>query len=198
MVLDGLMHANKLENINYLSKSDLDILDSFNETDYHLVYDDVLDAFIDNLVRCPDKILVSCGDRSYTYAEGAFIVDKIVKRLVDLGVGSQDCVAFLVDRSEWYLFNSLAVLSMGAIYVPLDDKLPDERVEFMLKDTKSKVLIANDATYGRALDVGKDCIILNISDIVDEDIGSLTRLDTSYGNLACILILVEVLVFLKV
>ena len=61
------------------------------------------------------------------------------------------------------LFSILSILSIGAIYVPLDEKHPNERIEFILRDTSSKVLIVSDESLQRAQNLEKDCIILNIS-----------------------------------
>ena len=85
--------------------------------DYH---QDILDAFNDNLAKYPDNNLVSYNENAYTYAEGAFIVDKLANTLKELGIEKQDCVAFLVERSELYMFSVLGILSVGAVYVPLD------------------------------------------------------------------------------
>ena len=68
-------------------------------------------------------------------------------RLKELGIESQDNVAFLTERSELYMFSILGVLSAGAVYVPLDDAHPDERIKFILNDTQSKVVIVSDETY---------------------------------------------------
>jgi len=103
-----------------------------------------------------------------------------------LGVGSCDNVAFLVERSELYLLNVLAVMSIGAVYIPLDEVLPDERLNFMISDTDSSVVIVSDETYERAKNL-TDSVFLNISDIINGKIGKLTTLDVDYGNIACIL-----------
>ena len=134
----------------------------------------------------PDNILVSYEERSYTYGEGAFIADKIASSLKDLGVEVQDNVGFLVDRSELYMFCVLGILSCGAVYVPLDDKHPDRRIKFMLEDTDAHVIIVSDETYNRVNDL-TDSVILNISDIVNGNIGCLDCLPVVYGDLACIL-----------
>ena len=63
--------------------------------------------------------------------------DKIAKGLLELGVEAKDNIAFLVERSECYMFNTLAVLSIGCCYVPLDDALPDERLKFMMDDSNA-------------------------------------------------------------
>ena len=188
LILHQIIDVEKLEEINYVTSEDIELLDKFNQAERPLVYNDVLDAFNDNLIRCPDNNLVSCKDAVYSYAEGAFIADRIAKCLVDCGVGPGDCVGFLTERSEHYMFSVLGILSMGGVYVPLDDKYPDERIGYMLRDVGSKVIIVSDETYGRAKELAGDNLsLLNISDILKEDVGSLSSLPVVYGDLACIL-----------
>ena len=187
LILSQILKVDELSDINYTTSADLEFLDTYNQNDYPLKYDDILDAFNENLMKYPDNKLVLYNDSVYSYSESAFIADKISKKLADLGVESQDNVAFLVNRSELYLFNILAILSMGAVYVPLDTNLPDERIEFILEDTDSKVLIVSDETYEYAKNMDNNHVLLNVSDIVREETGTLSQLPVSYGDLACIL-----------
>ena len=187
LILHEMIEVDELGDINYTSDSDLELFNSYNQTEHPLSYDDILDAFNDNLLKHPEKRLVSYNDVSYSYGEGAFIADAIGRKLVDLGVRVQDCVSFLVPRSELYMFCVLGILSAGAVYVPLDDTHPDERIKFMLDDTDAKVIIVSDETYERAKSFANNINILNISDVVKEDVGTLSNLDISFGDLACIL-----------
>ena len=188
-ILVQLLDKETMSDIDYISNDDVELLDSFNDTGHDLDYADVLDAFNDNLSKYPGNTLVSCGDCSYTYAEGAFIADKIASCLRGLGVVEQDKVAFLVERSELYMFCVLGILSCGGVYVPLDDKLPDERIRFILEDTDCGVVIVSDETYDHAVGLVDDnnLVLLNISDIVNGEIGCLSNLSVRYGDLACIL-----------
>ena len=111
----------------------------------------------------------------------------IAKSLMDLGIKNQDYVAFLVERSELYMFTILGILSAGAIYVPLDDAHPDERIQFILEDTNPKVAIVSDETYNRVKGLSENLILLNISDILRENIGNLSNLPVVCDDLACIL-----------
>ena len=172
-ILEEMLKVEKLEEINYIDEEDIKLLNSYNETSHPLIHNDILDAFNENLAKYPDNALVSFKERSYTYAEGAFIAEKIAKHLRDLGVRSQDYVAFLVERSEMYMFSTLAILSIGAIFVPLDDGHPDDRIEYILKDTQSKVIIVSDETLQRTKELENDAIIVNISDIAKENNGQL-------------------------
>ena len=187
MILQDILSVDNLSDINYSRPSDLELLDTYNDTSHDLVNVDVLDAFNDILLRYPDNMLVSYKDCSYTYTAGAFIANKIALTLKSMGVKEQDKVAFLVERSELYIFSVLGVLSCGAVYVPLDDKHPDERIRFILDDTDAPVVIVSDETYKRAMDLTTDSVLFNISDILKEDINRLDKLPVEYGDLACVL-----------
>ena len=186
LILHDMISVDNLSEIGYSSSSDLEFFDKYNDTYYDLEYKDVLDGFNNHLKSDPDNILVSFRDLSYSYGESAFIADMLAKRLVDLGVQPQDRVAFLTERCEYYMFSVLGILSCGAVYVPLDDKLPDDRISFILEDTDSCVVIVSDETYNRVIDLC-DRIVLNISDLFKVDSGCLDCLPTVYGDLACIL-----------
>ena len=187
LVLQDMAQVSELSEIGYTSPDDFAAVDEFNRTEHGLEHEDILEAFNDNLLQYRDDMLVSMDGRSYSYGEGAFIANEISKRLIELGVESQDCVSFFVQRSEYYIFSILGIMSVGAVYVPLDDTHPDSRIQFMLEDTKSKVVIVSDETRKRAESLTDDCIILNISDILDGDVGNLSGLDIVGGDLACIL-----------
>ena len=183
-----------MEDINYVSESDLELLDSYNKTEYEFEYRDILDAFNDNLVKYENNALVGYGDRIYSHGESAFIADRISKGLADLGVSKQDYVALFVNRSEWFLLASMGVLSCGAIYVPIETTYPEERIMLMLEDTQSKVVIVSDETEQRILKIICDNNLnidaLNVSAILDEGISSLNHLDcvqVDDNDVACVL-----------
>ena len=48
-ILMHMMDVGELSELNYISNSDLDLLDSYNQKEGILYYDDVLDGFNDNL-----------------------------------------------------------------------------------------------------------------------------------------------------
>uniref|UniRef100_UPI00388D0776 D-alanine--poly(phosphoribitol) ligase subunit DltA n=1 Tax=Methanobrevibacter sp. TaxID=66852 RepID=UPI00388D0776 len=187
LILSQMIHVNDLCEINYITNDDLELLNQFNHNDHDLAYDDIMDAFNANLTKFSSNALVSYMDKSYSYAESAFISNEISESLKNSGVNVGDNVSFLVERSELYMFCVLGIMSAGAVYVPLDDNLPDERMEFILNDTESKVIITSDETYERVRDLSYDAVILNLSDILEGKIGELSYLPVDYCDLACIL-----------
>ena len=187
LILNEIMDGENLSDINYVTKSDLSILNEINQTESVLKYGDVLEAFNDNLLKHPKNSLVTYNDNVYSYDEGAFIANEISNKLKSIDVEKEDNIAFLVERSELYIFTILGILSAGAVYVPLDDTLPDERLNFMINDVGAKAVIVSDETYNRANDLTDDAVLLNISDILKGDLETLSSLPVPASTLACIL-----------
>ncbi|WP_461463983.1 AMP-binding protein, partial [Methanobrevibacter sp.] len=194
LILSKIMSVNELSEINYITDSDIELLNAYNETEYDLAYVDVLDAFNDNLNDFENKVLVSYDDNSYTHGESAFIANEISSVLFDYGVVKQDFVALFVNRSEWFLLASLGVLTCDAIYVPIDTTYPDERIIFMLEDSNSRVVIVDDDSEQRMLNIisqnNLDIDVFNVFGILDNGIsssGHLNNVEICGNDVACVL-----------
>lgn len=64
-----------------------------------------------------------------------------------------DIIGLMLDKSELMIISILAVWKSGAAYVPIDPNYPEERINFILEDTKSKILITNQQQLNRSLNV---------------------------------------------
>ncbi len=64
------------------------------------------------------------------------------------GVTSETLVAICLDRSPEMLIAILAVLKAGGAYVPIDPGYPKERIDFILTDSNTAVIITNDQHNG--------------------------------------------------
>ena len=72
------------------------------------------------------------------------ISERIANYLVKQGLGNEDVVSVLIPRCEWMAIASLGVLKAGCAYQPLDPSYPAERLNFMMKDANTKMLIADE------------------------------------------------------
>lgn len=84
------------------------------------------------------------------------IIFKTANALKESGISENDKVAIYADNSaEWMIFD-LAVLSLGAITVPIYSTNNTEQAEFILKDSEAKsVLVASQAQYDSCLEILK-------------------------------------------
>ena len=144
LILSQIVTADKLSDIDFITESDIELLDTYNQTEHIFEYGDLLDRFNDNLEVSEGSLLVGYEDSSFTHGEGAFIINELAGMLRDNGVVKQDFVGLFVERSEWFLLASMGVLSIGSIYVPIDVTYPDERIQFMLGDASAKIVLVTD------------------------------------------------------
>ncbi len=144
-VLEGFLTETNLRDIIITTASQVELLDSFNQTDNP--YDDtqtVVSLFRRQAKATPDKTAVVFKDKRFTYAELDEMSDRIASHIASKDLGLEDVVAILIARSEWMVIASLGVLKAGCAYQPLDPSYPAERLNFMMKDTASKLLIADE------------------------------------------------------
>ncbi|MFI0446668.1 amino acid adenylation domain-containing protein [Actinomadura sp. 6N118] len=89
----------------------------------------------------PEATALVCGDVELPFGELARRVNRLARRLVAAGAGPGDPVAVLVPRSADSVVALLAVLTAGAMYVPVDASSPPERVRAMMADAAPMLLI---------------------------------------------------------
>ncbi|PAF11815.1 hypothetical protein CHH61_25325, partial [Shouchella clausii] len=55
-------------------------------------------------------------------------------------------VAVYMNRGMEYIVSILAVLKAGGAYVPLDKDYPNERIQYILEDSKAKLMLTDHET----------------------------------------------------
>lgn len=85
------------------------------------------------------------AEQQLSYVELNTRANRFARHLIAQGVGSDSLVAICLERSIDMVVSILAVLKAGGAYVPLDPAYPNERLEFILADTGTRVLVTNCA-----------------------------------------------------
>ena len=103
---------------------------------------------IPDLVRqranvAPNDLAVRSGDERLSYRELDVRSDRLANYLLGIGVVRGSIVGLSLDRSLDFPVAALAVLKLGAAYLPLEPKAPVRRLEIMLKSAKVAVLVTN-------------------------------------------------------
>ncbi|HEY4059961.1 MAG TPA: amino acid adenylation domain-containing protein, partial [Kofleriaceae bacterium] len=104
----------------------------------------------EQIVRTPEAIAVVCADVRLTYRELGARVERVAGWLSARGVTRGDRVAVAVDRTADMVVAVLAVLRIGAAYVPIDPEYPAQRQAFVRSDAGA-VLELTDSTLREAL-----------------------------------------------
>ncbi|MFD0631693.1 condensation domain-containing protein [Catenulispora yoronensis] len=106
----------------------------------------VVELFAAVVRRTPSATALECGEVRVSYQELDERADALAARLTGLGVGAEDRVGVLVERSVEAVVAVLAVAKAGAAYLALDQRAPAERLRLMLAEAGAGVLIT-DATW---------------------------------------------------
>jgi amino acid adenylation domain-containing protein len=80
--------------------------------------------------------------RSLSYLELDSLVIKTCQLLQERGVNTKDIVVINKERSFEFILSVLAVLRLGATFVPIPIDLPKKRIEGILKDLEPKLIIS--------------------------------------------------------
>ncbi|MFJ2167561.1 non-ribosomal peptide synthetase [Streptomyces griseofuscus] len=102
--------------------------------------------FIEQAGKTPDAIAVHSDAGALTYGELDEQSRELAQRLVAEGAGPGVPVGVCVERSPGLLVAILAVLRAGSCYVPLDPRYPAERLEFMVRDSGTSLLLTTPAS----------------------------------------------------
>lgn len=92
----------------------------------------------------PNKTAIREGALSITYGELNRKANQFAYYLLEQGIKPRDFVGILANRSINTLIALLAILKLGAIYVPIDPRYPKQRQEIILKASDCKHLLILD------------------------------------------------------
>ncbi|MDZ7752623.1 MAG: amino acid adenylation domain-containing protein [Gammaproteobacteria bacterium] len=132
----------------------------FNATDTPTPATTLVDRFEEQAARTPDRIAVTSGDTSLTFAELDAQANRLAWRLIGYGIGPEQVVALLLERSLDRLVAILAVLKSGAAYLPIAPELPAARREFMLEDTQPAMMVTT-ADLARTVTDAQSVLVLD-------------------------------------
>jgi amino acid adenylation domain-containing protein len=101
--------------------------------------------FEEQVIRAPDAIAASLYDREISYRELDRQANRIARYLQDLGVKPDTPVGLCLERSPEMLAGLLGILKAGGAYLPLDPAYPPARLNFMLEDSGTALLLTGAA-----------------------------------------------------
>ncbi|MER7918572.1 MULTISPECIES: non-ribosomal peptide synthetase [unclassified Streptomyces] len=102
--------------------------------------------FIEQAGKTPDATAVYSDAGVLTYRELDDRSRELAERLVAEGAGPGVPVGVCVERAPGLLVAILAVLRAGSCYVPLDPRYPAERLDFMVRDSGTNLLLTTPAS----------------------------------------------------
>jgi long-chain acyl-CoA synthetase len=102
------------------------------------------------LALIPDQPAVLQGDIVLTYAALDKRCNRLASALRDLGVEAGHRVALMFSNDFRFLESLFAPMRLGAVPVPLNTRMGDAALQYVIEDAEAAVMIANRAMAERA------------------------------------------------
>lgn len=110
--------------------------------------------------RTPEHAAVVFENKQLTYSELNQRANQLARTLQSKGVQAGQLVGIMAERSLEMIVGLLGILKAGGAYVPIDPEYPEERVHFVLDDSKVNLLLLQSHIQKPAHFAGT-CIILD-------------------------------------
>lgn len=118
------------------------ILSDFNNSRVPYPLEKTVVALFDaQVLAAPHNPAVISGNSRVSYSELQQRANRFCNYLLDRQVMQGDIVAVKLDRSIDLLVVILGVMKAGAVYLPVDSSYPADRIDFILADSGSKLLV---------------------------------------------------------
>jgi amino acid adenylation domain-containing protein/non-ribosomal peptide synthase protein (TIGR01720 family) len=126
-----------------------------------------LEQFQEYCEKYPNETAILDEGKTISFQELHIRVNKLAHQLKEVyKVVPNDFVAVVMSRSADTVVAALAIFKLGAVYVPMDPGFPDERLEYMLQDSKAKVVLT--AVNAKPKSIWADRTVLEMGQLQKE------------------------------
>jgi amino acid adenylation domain-containing protein/non-ribosomal peptide synthase protein (TIGR01720 family) len=134
--------AQSINQLPMLTEKEIQQLQGWNETatDYPLDKT-IVDLFVEQVSKTPENVAVVYEETQLTYQALNAKANQLGQLLRDKGIGKY--VPVLMTRSLEVPIAFLAIMKSGAAFVPIDIHWPENRIEKILSQLNSPVILVN-------------------------------------------------------
>ena len=109
----------------------------------------LIDFFEYSAAHCPDHVALICNKTRLTYQALNEKANQLAHYLLSESVMPMSIVGILLDRSVESYISILAILKIGATYVPIETEHPDERINLILADLDFHTILTSTTQKAR-------------------------------------------------
>lgn len=91
--------------------------------------------------KTPDAPAIIFNNSAINYSELNSRANDLAHRLIEAGIGPNLPVGILIERSAEMVVAVMAILKAGGAYLPVDPNYPQERISFMLADSRAPIVL---------------------------------------------------------
>ncbi len=132
------------DELSYITPEErLEVTQTFNATAADYSHDKtIIDKFEEQVLKTPDHTAVIFQDKELSYRSLNELSNQLggyLRKHYD--IQPDDLIGIKLERSERMMAAIFGILKSGAAYVPIDLSYPESRIEYIEKDSNSKLII---------------------------------------------------------
>lgn len=139
--------------------------------------------FEEQVEKTPDKLAIVSEGKQLTYSELNQKANQLAHYLKRHGVKAETLVAICMERGLNMIIGILAILKAGGAYVPISPNNPQVRIQYILEDIESPILLTQSKLEEKLLFYRGKKISLDTFDFSNNKISDNLPLTSSANNL---------------
>lgn len=140
-----------LEEVSILTAEEEQLLLSFHgEALVYPANETICSLFEQQVQKTPHQYAVAANGEYLTYMMLNERANRLAATLIAKGVSSNNVVGILSNSRLEMVVGMLGILKAGGAYLPIDPKYPEERILYMLEESKANVLVTLTCFEDRA------------------------------------------------
>ncbi|MEU6641188.1 amino acid adenylation domain-containing protein [Saccharomonospora sp. NPDC046836] len=148
------------------------VLTGFNATERAVPEASLPELFARCVAERPEEVAVVERSRSVSYGELNARANRIARLLAEQGVRQESVVGVAVPRSVDTIATVLAVLKLGAAFLPLDLSHPSDRLAYLIGDSGARLVVGTPAVAEQIPDIAPVLLLDGDIDREDSDVDS--------------------------
>lgn len=145
-IIEQVLNKNNItiQEITSLSKNDIKQIIEFNnsgevnEKDNHTI----ISKFKQIVEKNENKVAIVCGEDCITYKELDYKSDILCSKIQEHKV-QETAVPIILDNDINFIISILSVMKSGNYYIPILPEESKDRMNYIIKDSKSQLIISN-------------------------------------------------------
>lgn len=130
--------------VNFLSSKERQyLIDDWNKTEFDFPKGSSIPELFEKKVQeDPNAIALYYEDFTMSRKELDICANKLANKLIQDGAKKGDIIAIYSNKNRDFVVGILGILKAGCAYMPIDSTYPKARVNYMIGDSKVKILIS--------------------------------------------------------
>ena len=151
-----------VEHLEWLTEDEKgQLLQMFNDTEAPYPQQMVYQLFEAQAERVPDQPAVIGKGEQLTYRQLNERANQLARTLRAKGLQADQLAAIISHPSTELMVGILAVLKAGGAYVPIDPEYPEDRIRYMLEDSRAKIVLTQRDIRQHLINYEGDIVLLD-------------------------------------